>query len=158
MSISAVRIERVEACQSGLLEALHGQCFDEAWSSESIATLLSMPGCLAMIAHAALTCGEAEQPMAFLLARDNGDEWEILSIGVLPDCRRRGVARALIAEMTASETLGRSRQVVLEVAADNIGAQLLYKNMGFQQVGRRPRYYRRAGPDPVDALILRRNA
>jgi ribosomal-protein-alanine N-acetyltransferase len=158
VSDERLQILSVDACQSEVLAALHGQCFAEAWAPDSIAALLAMPGSMALLAAGGSDGPEGAEPVGFLLARDTGDDWEVISIGVQPCWRRRGVARALLAAMVGRIHGAQRRAVVLEVAADNIAAQKLYEGLGFRLVGRRPRYYRRTSPAPVDALILRRSA
>ena len=97
---------------------------------------------------------EDRSPAGFILVRDLGYECEILSLGVAPRWRRRGIARSLL---QAAMGEARQRQIpslVLEVATDNEAASALYAMLGFGAVGRRARYYRR--PDGrADALILR---
>ena len=66
---------------------------------------------------------------------DLGDECEILSLGVVPERRRRGIGSALLAAI--GEEAGRrgGHRVFLEVAADNAAARALYSTSGFIQVG-----------------------
>ena len=45
----------------------------------------------------------------------------------------------------------------LEVAEDNPTAQMLYRSLGFFQVGRRKGYYLRLDSVKVDALTMRRD-
>jgi ribosomal-protein-alanine N-acetyltransferase len=90
----------------------------------------------------------------FILARDLGGEAEILTLGVLPEMRRRGLGRALLDAIMVEAGQRRIASVVLEVATDNEAARRLYVAMGFVRVGTRPRYYRRDHA-AVDALILR---
>ena len=72
-------------------------------------------------------------------------------IAVAPALRRRGIARALFAEL--ERRLPEIDELFLEVRASNSGAIALYRTLGFEQVGRRPNYYL----DPrEDALILRK--
>ena len=93
-------------------------------------------------------------PTGFALARDLGEEAEVLTLGVLPEARRHGVGRALLDAVLVETRRRGLASIVLEVAADNGEARRLYAGCGFRQVGRRPRYYRR--PDGmVEALILR---
>ncbi len=66
-------------------------------------------------------------------------------MGVLPAWRRRGIGRALLDAVVAEAGARGIASIVLEVAADNEAARRLYAALGFVQVGRRPRYYRRAG-------------
>lgn len=129
--------------------ALHAACFDDAWSVADIAAVLASPGSFGILS----ICAGA--PAGLALARVAADEAEILSIGVLPDRRRRGTARALLAGVAARAAEAGATRLFLEVAADNRAARALYLREGFAQVGRRPGYYRRGG-QAVDALILAR--
>jgi ribosomal-protein-alanine N-acetyltransferase len=107
-----------------------------------------MPGCFGWIAW------DGESPAGFALARDLGTECEILSLGVVPRRRRRGTACELLAAVIAEARRRDLGSVVLEVAVDNDAARCLYAKLGFNQVGIRPRYYRRR-TGLADALILR---
>ena len=63
-------------------------------------------------------------------------EREILNIGVSPRFRRMGVATALL-----KEELARQGSHFLEVRISNVGAQALYRKLGFVELGMRPNYY-----------------
>src|SRR5207249_4767423 len=80
------------------------------------------------------------------------DEGEILNLGVAPAHRRQGIGRALV-QRVLQELAGLGvRTVYLEVRASNASARQLYESLGFGEVARRARYYRR----PVeDAVVLR---
>lgn len=131
------------------LAVLHAACFPDPWSATTMATLLATPGSFGILS------ATPDQPAGFALARVAADEAEILSIGVAPGWRRRGVARQLVAAVSVRAAESGARRLFLEVAADNHPARALYLREGFAQVGRRPRYYRRAGK-AVDALVLAR--
>jgi [ribosomal protein S18]-alanine N-acetyltransferase len=114
------------------LALLHARCFpEEPWDAEALRRILALSGGFGRLAW------QGDMTIGFVLARDLGDECEILSLGVVPESERQGRPSA-----------------VLEVAADNAAARALYTRAGFVAVGHRPRYYRRAG-EVVDALILR---
>jgi len=132
------------------LAALHRACFpDEPWDAGALARVLSLSGCFGHVAwHGAA-------PRGFVLARDLGNECEILSLGVTPDYRRRGLGGRLLAAAIAEAGRQGAGSVVLEVATDNQAARRLYARLGFVQVGHRPRYYRRRD-GLADALIMRR--
>lgn len=128
---------------------MHAACFpDDPWDAPSVARLLGLHGVLGHLAWL------DEIPAGFVIARDLGGEAEILSLGVLPGTRRRGVGRALLDRLRAEAARRRIGSIVLEVAADNEAARRLYGAMGFIRVGARARYYRR-GDGRIDALILR---
>jgi ribosomal-protein-alanine N-acetyltransferase len=67
---------------------------------------------------------------------DDG-ECEVLNLAVAPAFRRRGLARELLKPLL---NLGNTR-IFLEVRESNLGARMLYKSMGFQEVSIRKRYY-----------------
>lgn len=131
-----------------LLAALHGACFAEPWDARAVASLLAMPGAFGLVA-------ETDGPAGFLLARAVAGEAEILSLGVRPDRRRRGIGRALLAGAVAEAAAAGAARLYLEVAADNAAGRALYLAHGFAQIGCRTRYYRRLA-GAVDALVLAR--
>ena len=124
---------------------------ERAWSRADFAGLLAAPGTVALLHDGATPDGLA-------LGRHAADEGEILTLAVHPLARRHGVGRALIAALLARLAAAGAAQVFLEVAADNAGAQALYRGFGFEVAGRRPAYYARAGLPPADAVLMRRVA
>jgi [ribosomal protein S18]-alanine N-acetyltransferase len=81
------------------------------------------------------------------------DEVEVLTLGVAPSWRRRGVGGGLMSTALAEAAKTGARQVFLEVRESNQGARAFYAALGFVESGRRRAYYR----DPSeDALILSR--
>jgi ribosomal-protein-alanine N-acetyltransferase len=81
------------------------------------------------------------------------DQGELGNIAVAPGWRRRGVARRLLEQVIDAMRELRVRELFLEVRLSNTGAQSLYRQYGFREVGRRPAYY--ASPTE-DALIMRK--
>lgn len=138
----------------GDLEALariHAHCFPEdAWDAGALASVLVMAGAEARLAE------EDSDPLGFLFATVMGEEAEILTFGVAPAAQRRGIARALLADLFGRARARGARRVVLEVAADNSAALALYESEGFRTVGLRHAYYRRDRGPPIDAWLLRR--
>jgi ribosomal-protein-alanine N-acetyltransferase len=144
------RITPVPTGAAVALAAMHRACFpDEPWDAATLERILALAGGLGYLAW------QGDAPVGFLLARDLGGESEILSLGVLPQWRSRGIGRALMDTAVADAARRQIGSIVLEVATENAAARRLYAAFGFVQVGRRPRYYRRID-GPADALILRR--
>jgi [ribosomal protein S18]-alanine N-acetyltransferase len=132
------------------LARLHLQCFaEDAWDAAALASILAMKGAEARLAE------EGEQTLGLLFAVILGEEAEILTLGVGPWARRRGVARRLLDDLFARARALGARRVVLEVAADNSAALALYEAAGFRTVGLRHGYYQREGGPAVDAWLLR---
>ena len=130
--------------------ALHAACFpDDAWNSSSLATVLAMPG-----ADGRICSGDDGAPCGMLLDQCLGPEGEILTLGVAPAWRRRGVASALVQDLIVRALAGGARRLLLEVAADNAAALALYTSLGFARQGIRRHYYRRAQGPAVDAWRL----
>jgi ribosomal-protein-alanine N-acetyltransferase len=143
------RIEPAPPSSAVALSLLHRACFPEdPWDAAALSRLFALSGCRAWVAW------QGETLTGFALARDLGDECEILSLGVLPEWRRHGIARELMRGVAGEARHRHFRSVVLEVAQDNEAAYRLYSGLGFTKVGQRPRYYRRAD-GLADALILR---
>ena len=135
-------VEPVGPSYAPVLAAIHGAAFpQEAWGAGAFQVQLEM--------HSVLGLLDGRGGLALL--RVTADEAEILTIGVVPTMRRRGIARALL-----DESIRRARQlgvrtIFLEVGVRNRPARALYEATGFQEVGRRRRYY----ANGEDALILR---
>jgi ribosomal-protein-alanine acetyltransferase len=89
---------------------------------------------------------------AGLFAPTGADQADIQTIAVISRARRRGLGRTLMDALLAEARRREVLEVLLEVRADNPGAQALYADLGFEQIAVRPNYYQ---PDGVDALILR---
>jgi [ribosomal protein S18]-alanine N-acetyltransferase len=128
------------------LAAIHAQCFTEVWNDGSIAALLATPGAFAIAENDAL---------GFILVRVAGDESEVLTLGVTPAARRRGVASMLVLDASGHAARMGAAIMFLEVNCSNFPAIALYKRLGFSEVGRRKAYYIEADGQRRDALVLR---
>jgi [ribosomal protein S18]-alanine N-acetyltransferase len=141
-----IELRVVDRSFGAVLSALHQACFDDGWGPNSMDEILRSPGVYAILAV------DDDMPAGLALGRMAADEAELLTICVAPEFRRRGLGAALI--RAVASVVPRARALHLEVAADNRGALVLYRQLGFQQVGRRKDYYRRAGNSLVDAVTM----
>ena len=85
------------------------------------------------------------------------DEAEILSIAVTASHRGRGFSRDLLLTHLGHLAGRGVRTVFLEVEENNQPARRLYERLGFTVTGRRERYYREAGGQELNALVMRRD-
>jgi ribosomal-protein-alanine N-acetyltransferase len=88
------------------------------------------------------------------LAMSPPDEAWINNVAVRLDHQGRGYGRAIVeALIEAAERTG-IRQTLLEVAANNVPAQTLYRSLGFEVIGVRKGYYQ---PSNTDAWVMSRD-
>ena len=123
------------------MAALHARCFTlpRPWSAGEFTDLLAQPGVFALT-----------RPQGLLLGRVILDEAELLTLAVAPEVRGQGIGADLTQGFLDEARARGAVSAFLEVAANNAPAQRLYDRLGWQQVGRRPRYF-----SPVlDALLL----
>ena len=125
--------------------ALEKQCFSDPWSENSVASELENPLSLWLIAEEdGAICGYVGSQTVL-------DETDMMNIAVHPDCRRKGIAAALITELVSRLKARGSRVLRLEVRESNFSAIALYEALGFTQLGLRKNYYRNP---KENALIL----
>lgn len=77
---------------------------------------------------------------------------DVQTLAVAPEMQGRGLGTRLLGLIVDAARTRGAEQVLLEVRADNPGAQALYRREGFEPIHTRARYY----PDGQDALIMRR--
>lgn len=83
----AIAVEPAGLAALDLLAALHARSFEEPWDRASIARLLALPNAFALIATAHGDAGA--EPVGLAIVRAAADEGEILTLGVVPERRRR---------------------------------------------------------------------
>ncbi|MCW2134499.1 [SSU ribosomal protein S18P]-alanine acetyltransferase [Arthrobacter sp. VKM Ac-2550] len=111
--------------------------FDELSQPETRSYYVAVDAVGTVIAYAGLMCIE---PIA-----------DVQTIAVVPEREGQGIGSLLLTRLIEEAARRKAKDVLLEVRADNPRAQRLYQWFGFEQIHRRPRYYR----DGADALIMR---
>ncbi len=87
----------------------------------------------------------------FLLSKKVLDEAEIYKIGIKTRFQRKGFGTFLFKEFFKWCKNQGIRRVFLEVQEDNKGAIKFYKNLGFEEIGKRKDYYGRG----KNAILMR---
>lgn len=77
------------------------------------------------------------------------DEAHIATIAVHPDFRKKGIGKKLLKTGMISAFDEGARIFHLEVRAGNVAAQNMYLTLGFEIVGKRPKYYKDNGEDAL---------
>ena len=144
-------VEELRPVDIGPLARLHARCFFDAWGVSMLRQVMAMPGAFGLVAR----WGGHGAMIGFALSRVVADECELLSLGVSPEHRDRGVGRILLeATIDRCRAMGAQR-FFLEVAEDNEPAIRLYHSFGLVPVGRRPEYYENADGSRTAALTMR---
>ncbi len=141
---------KVQVCgveQAGEIAGLSERCFpDNAGQKWSVEGLSEFFGDGNHIAFGVFEAGLA----SVLLAKGVGDEVEILTLASVPELRRRGYARLLLAHFLEGQ---KGKCVFLELAENNRPALALYQSFGFEVFSKRSGYY----GGGIAALCMRRN-
>ena len=145
-------IARLGADHAEDCAALHSSSFTFPWPQEDFESLL-----VARTTIGEGAFGKAGELQGFMLSRLAADEAEILTIAVTSRKRGKGIAGKLMAANMEHLTLAGARSWFLEVEAQNTAALALYKRFGFEKVGERKSYYKKADGDAALAYILRRS-
>lgn len=120
----------------------------DAWSEETMAAELGGPyGRYLVDEHDGAIVGYGG-----VRALKGSPDADIQTIALAAEYRGRGRGRALLRALLEAAAERGAREVFLEVRADNPTAEGLYIAEGFEEIGRRPRYYQ---PDDVDAIVMR---
>lgn len=77
------------------------------------------------------------------------DELHIATIATHPDFRRQGIARKLLSHTLLNAMKEGARSSFLEVRESNLAAQEMYRKFGFEEAGRRKRYYKDNNEDAI---------
>ena len=128
----------------GPLRHIEQACFPkDAWPLLDLMAVLTWPE---VVRLKAVVEGRMVGFIAGDPRRSEGMAW-IATLGVLPEYRRQGIARALLRECEKRLSAPRLR---LCVRLDNTGAIRLYEEEGYAHVGTLTKYYN----DGSDALVM----
>jgi len=79
------------------------------------------------------------------------DELHVATIATHPDFRRQGIAQTLLSHALKLAAKEGAVSSFLEVRASNLAAQTMYHKFGYEEVGRRRRYYK---DNDEDAILM----
>ena len=137
----------MDASHVGAIAELEKICFSDPWSVNSITSELNNPLSLWFVAV------EGERLAGYVGSQSVMGWADMMNIAVAPEFRRQGVAEGLVDQLVDGLKGNNVSCLTLEVRVSNEPAISLYNKLGFEQVGRRPNYYKNP---KEDALILRK--
>ena len=127
--------------------ALEAICFHDPWSEKSVASELTNPLSLWLVAL------DGNRVAGYVGSQSVLGESDMMNVAVHPDYRRQGIAEQLCLALVKELKEKGNHCLTLEVRASNEPAKALYEKLGFLQVGLRKNYYRNP---KEDACILRK--
>jgi len=123
---------------------------EEAWSREMLAGELSQQPATRYY----LVAEEDEALVGYAGLLAAGEQADVLTIAVATSQWGQGIGSRLLAALLAEARQRDCTEMFLEVRADNLRAQRLYKWFGFAEIGIRRGYYQ---PSGTDAIVMRRD-
>ncbi len=143
MEIKKLTTENTESVYRVLCDA-----FDNPWSADTVNTLLQSNQAVCFGAF------EGEELVGYVALEWVFDEGSLTDIAVLKEYRGRGISKLLMDELVKAAKEQKLQFVTLEVRVGNVPAISLYRSYGFEDVGKRPAYYK----NPTeDALLMTKN-
>ena len=142
-----IRYEKMNAVHVKQVAELEKVCFADPWSEKSITSELSNALSLWLVAL------DRDTVAGYIGSQSVLGESDMMNVAVHPEYRRQGIAEGLVLQLVQALKENGNACLTLEVRASNAPAIALYKKLDFQEVGRRPNYYRNP---KEDALILRK--
>ena len=126
------------------IEALEKICFSDPWSRKTLEDMVSNESAvnLAAVDPAGLVLGYISLYRVL-------DEGYINNVAVRPDCRRMGIATALLEALRRQGLEKGLSFLTLEVRESNRGARALYAGLGFAEAGQRRGYYLHPKEDAI---------
>jgi ribosomal-protein-alanine N-acetyltransferase len=142
-----IDITRASTLDADIVSSIDRACFREP--TVNLETELKHPWSYIFLARPE---GES-RARAFLLAWLVSDELHVLAVATLPEFRRRGLGRALIAHGIEFARSRGGRTALLEVRRSNHAALDLYRAFGFVVARIRPRYYADNMEDAIEMTL-----
>ncbi|NEG89807.1 ribosomal protein S18-alanine N-acetyltransferase [Bifidobacterium aerophilum] len=153
MLISLDEIDRGTAVAA--IRALEIELFgSHAWSEASVRQELDAPARTYVFDVADKRNGDTVRPAdvrGFAGFWYDGDDAEIMDVGVGKAHQRQGIAAAMMAWLIECAREQGARRILLEVGVVNEPAIALYRRFGFENIGLRKRYYQ---PEGIDAHVM----
>lgn len=145
-----VDIRKASAEDAPLLAELEARIFPEdPWPAADIQGMMSVPYVYGHIASI-----DGEDIGYSLIQGAPKAVADILTVGVVPEARKKGGAKALLNAMFDVARELQVESVYLEVRQSNTDARAFYQKAGGVEVGKRPGYYRAQGAIPAEDAIV----
>lgn len=123
------------------VSCIEQEAFTMPWSKEEFAKMLERPYSIALVAEL------EKRVVGYCVLTNICNEGNIDNVAVDEQCRGKGIASALVAEMIVRGEAAGIRAFTLEVRVSNAPAIRVYEKLGFVSEGIRPRFYEKPTED-----------
>ena len=127
------------------IAVLEEMCFSAPWSENAIRETMQRDESIFLVAT------EDGSVAGYIGSYFCHPEGYITNVAVSPSSRRKGIGRKLIEELIRHGEEKKLSFWTLEVRESNEAAISLYSSLGFEKVGRRPRFY--SNPEEAAELM-----
>jgi ribosomal-protein-alanine N-acetyltransferase len=130
--------------------AIERSSFPAPWPRSAFDLAIAAPELLSQVA-------ETDRIVGYIVACPDENCLLIANVAVCPDARRAGLGRGLL-EMAIQRARAFGLDgCVLDVRESNVEAQMLYRRLGFEAIGKRPGYYQHPAEDSVAMRLMFRD-
>lgn len=134
-----MNIEKISNEYIGDAAEIERQCFSSPWSEEQLAEEMKNDCAIFLVAT------ENGSAVGYAVVYAVCGEGDIARVAVLPQYRKKGIARALLLEAFKAGL----NDAFLDVRESNIPAISLYRSLGFEVIGTRKNYYKAPAENAV---------
>ena len=132
-----------------IMETAASQPHAPSWARTAYEVAIDAKMCPKRIALVAKSA-KNDHVLGFIIANLNAPDSELETIVTAASHQRQGIAKKLFEALLNELRCAGATHITLEVRLSNHPAIALYKSLGFNQSGSRPRYY----ADPVEDAVL----
>ena len=147
-SLRFSELKTLSAAELSKLANLQAESLDEAWSSETLTSMIQYRSAFGLCVF------DGENCVGFAVYLPCVDDCELLSIATALALRGKGLAKHMLDKGEKTARAAGFDRILLEVADDNLAARALYEQHGFSEDGRRKGYYTRVDTPARDAILM----
>lgn len=111
------------------VQAIEHQCFERPWQEDDFIRCMRIANNIRMVVE------YKELIVGFMVYALHKHRLNVLNFAVHPDCRFKGVGRAMVKKLIDKLSNDRRSQIAMNVREANLDGQLFLKAMGFKCVG-----------------------
>lgn len=135
MQRNDITVRSAEFSDISYIAELERECFSAPWSENAIRETMERETSIFLVAECdGEICG-------YVGSYHAASEGYITNVAVSGKMRRHGVGRALVCALKEKAKEMAFSFLTLEVRVGNFAAIALYESLGFENLGRRPRFY-----------------